>query len=107
MRWLFELLSVCDWISPAVGTFQDATHFATGAHGTFSISVHKGELSQATKVLKRSRSGVVSTTTAAFDDEALITIECYGGKDGYSSIREAMSKLSENGIDCWVNPKWA
>ena len=112
--WLLELLSVCDWISPAIGAWQDARHFATGVHGTFSISVHKGELREAKKVLgKSSNNGkigptnVISTTMVAFDDEAMITIECYGGDDGYGSVREAMAKLNSKSIECWVNPKWA
>lgn len=109
IRGAFELASCADWISPTIGAAKDAKHFATGVHGTLSISVRKGELWQAEKVLKKSNyqgdigpTVVVSATTAPFDQEALITIECHGGADGYESVRGAMAKLAENNIECWV-----
>ena len=111
---ILELFSMCDWVSPFIGTLQDAKYFATGQWGTFSISVYKGELREAKKVLEKSSgdgrigpTNIISTTQAAFDQEAMITIECYGGDDGYESVRNAMSKLQEKGIDCWVHPDWA
>ena len=114
MRAFFEFLSVFDWIGPVVGLWQDSVHFATGVHNTFDISIEKGDLSQAKAILRKSSHNgeygpttVVSTTMTAFESDAMITIECYGGEDGYGSVREAMDKLAENGISCWVYPGWA
>ncbi len=104
MRWLLELLSVCDYISPAIGMAQDVNHAITGSHPTMTIQVDKGYLHQAKKILGNA---VVSTNTVAFDSMADITIECYGGEDGYGSVRDAVKELNRKGIHAEVYPPWA
>jgi hypothetical protein len=113
MKWLLELFSVCDWISPAVGMAQDFSHAATGIDNKFSISVHKGDLNRAVSLIRQQRHSkafeVISTNTVAFDDEALIDVPCFGmgRQDDYDSVREVMALLDKNGIHTWVYPLWA
>jgi len=95
MRWLLELLSTMDYISPTVGMVQDAVHKGD----TLTIQVNKGDLSKAKKLLG---SNVVSSNMVAFDSTADITIKCYGGEDGYGSIRSAIETLKSKGIDVSV-----
>ena len=99
---LLDFLTVFDWISPTIGLAQDSAHAITGKHGTMTIQVSVGDLAKAAKILGKE---VVSTGHAAGDSEADITIECYGG-DGYDSVRKAMQKLQDKGVDVTVYPPW-
>lgn len=104
---LLELFSIFDWVSPSIGAAKDFKNLATGLRPTFAISVDKGDLNRAQDVIKRAGYSVISTTQVAFDDEAFINVEQYGGVDGYDSIRWIMDKLQRAGIDTWVTPRWA
>ncbi len=104
MRWLLELLSICNYIDPLIETGKDINHAITGKHGTFEISVDKGNLGKAKKILGKR---IISTTSVAFDNEESFTVECYGGEDGYGSVRDAMKELQNKGVYCWVFPPWA
>lgn len=90
----FEILSIFDWVTPAVETAKDIGYFVeTGSIGR-PISVNKGELNRAKKVLGKAGITVISTTIAAFSREGMVDVPD-------KQFREALSVLADNGIDTW------
>lgn len=107
IKGILESLTIFDYISPVVESGKDFSNFTTDIHGTLDISVNKGDLREAKKTIEGTGYKVISITTVAYDNEAHLSVESYGGPDGYESIRTSLSALHAKGIDAWVYLGWA